>query len=206
MGVWVKSPKGSNFSPPSTIRSFNKMVGLAPTRVMVPPMMAQKPMGIKMRDIGTPILLAIRWAAGRNSAAAPMFCIILEMMPTVPDISVMTFFSLLPASLIMGPATLFITPVLSKPAPMIITAIMEHTALLLKPTKASVGDTRPISGSITIMIMPTTSTLTHSKINRIITKTKTIIVKIISGVIRNHSFLHRHRSIWFLKGFYSYFL
>jgi hypothetical protein len=61
------------------------MVGLAPTSVMVPPMMAQKPMGIKIRDMGTPILLAMRWAAGRKSAAAPMFCIILEMMPTVPE-------------------------------------------------------------------------------------------------------------------------
>ena len=169
------------------------MVGLAPTSVMVPPMMAQKPMGIKIRDMGTPILLAIRWAAGKNRAAAPMFCIMLEIMPTVPDMRVITFFSLLPASLIMGPATLFITPVLSSPAPMIITAIMEQTALLLNPTKASLGDTRPIRGSMTIIIIPTTSTLTHSKTNRIIAKTRTIIVKIISGVIRSHSFLQINR-------------
>ena len=189
MGVWVKSPKGSSFSPPNTIRSFNKMVGLAPTSVMVPPMMAQNPMGIRMRDMGTPILLAMRWAAGRNNAAAPIFCIILEIIPTVPDISVITFFSLLPASLTMGPATLFITPVLSSPAPMIMTAMMEQTALLLRPTKASWGVTSPINGSITIMIIPTTSTLTHSKTKSTIAKTSTIMVIIISGVIDNTPFL-----------------
>jgi hypothetical protein len=33
------------------------------------------------------------------------------------------------------------------------------------------------------MIMPTTSTRTHSKIKRIITKNRTIMVSIISGVI-----------------------
>ena len=179
MGVWVKRPKGSSFFPPRTIKSFNRIVGLAPTSVMVPPMMAQNPMGIRSRDIGIPILLAIRWVAGRNRAAAPMFCIILDMIPTVPDTSVMTFFSLLPANLIIGPATLFITPVLSRPAPIMITAMMETTALLLKPTNASLGDIRPIRGRSAIMIIPTTSTLTHSKINRTTAKPSTIMVKII---------------------------
>jgi hypothetical protein len=150
---------------------------------MVPPMMAQKPMGIRMRDTGTSMRLAIRWAAGRKSAAAPMFCIMLEIIPTVPDIKIMILFSLFPASLMMGPATWFITPVLSRPAPMMITAMMEHTALLLKPTKASFGDIKPARGSSTIMSIPTTSTRTHSNINRTITKTKTIMVNIISGVM-----------------------
>ncbi len=147
--------------------------------------MAQNPMGIRIRDTGTPILLPIRWAAGRKRAAAPMFCIILEIIPTVPDIRVITFFSLFPASLTMGPATLFITPVLSRPAPMIITAMMETTALLLNPKNASLGVTRPIRGSKTIMMIPTTSTRTHSKINNTIAKTSTTMVKIISGVIAN---------------------
>jgi hypothetical protein len=78
---------------------------------------------------------------------------------------------------------------------MMITAIMEQTALLLNPTKASLGDTRPIRGSMTIIIIPTTSTLTHSKINRITAKTRTIIVKIISGVISRYPFPHFSKNL-----------
>src|SRR3989339_721271 len=183
MGIWVKRPKGSSFCPPTTMRSFRRMVGLAPTRVMVPPIMAQNAMGINTLEVGMPNRLDILWVTGMNRAAAPIFCIMLEMMPTVPAIRRMTLLSLLPARARMGLATLFITPVLSRPAPMIITAIMEQTALLERPEKASLGVTRPIMGNRTIIIIPTTSTLTHSKINKQITKTRTIMVIIISGVI-----------------------
>jgi hypothetical protein len=44
--------------------------------------------------------------------------------------------------------------------------MMETTALLLNPIKACLGETRPSKGSVTIMIMATTSTRTHSIINR----------------------------------------
>jgi hypothetical protein len=63
------------------------------------------------------------------------------------------------------------------------TAMMEQTALLLNPTKASFGEINPIRGKSTIIMMPTTSTLTHSNTNKQITKARTIIVVIISGVI-----------------------
>ena len=79
----------------------------------------------------------------------------------------------------IGRATWFINPVLSRPAPMMITAMIEQTALLLNPTNASLGEIRPVIGRSTIMRMPTTSTRTHSKMNSTTTKARTIIVKTI---------------------------
>ncbi len=159
------------------------MVGLAPTRVSVPPMMAQKPIGMRIRDGTTPTRLDTRSAAGRKRAAAPMFCIMLEITPTVPEMRIMMRFSLAPASLMMGPATWFITPVLSRPAPMMMTAMIEQTALLLSPTKACLGAMRPSIGSRTIIRTPTTSTLIHSETNSHTAKARTTIVSIISGVM-----------------------
>jgi hypothetical protein len=49
--------------------------------------MAQKPMGISRRDSGSPERAEIRLTTGRNRAAAPTFCIKLEMKATVPEIS-----------------------------------------------------------------------------------------------------------------------
>ena len=113
-----------------------------------------------------------------------MFCIMLEMTPTVPEMRIMMRLSLAPASLMMGPATWFITPVLSRPAPMMMTAMIEQTALLLSPTKACLGAMRPSIGSRTIIRTPTTSTLIHSETNSHTAKARTTIVSIISGVMR----------------------
>ena len=82
-----------------------------------------------------PVRLEILLTAGRKSAAAPTFCMNPEMMPTVVETIAINRLSVLPASRIMGFATRFITPVLSRPAPIIMTAIMEITALLEKPLK-----------------------------------------------------------------------
>ena len=61
------------------------MSGLDPTIVIVPPRIAQKPIGISRRERGIPVRAEIRLTTGRNSAAAPMFCMKLDMTPTVPE-------------------------------------------------------------------------------------------------------------------------
>ena len=61
------------------------MSGLDPTIVIVPPRIAQKPIGISRREREMPVRVEIRLTTGRNRAAAPMFCIKLEMTPTVPE-------------------------------------------------------------------------------------------------------------------------
>ena len=52
-------------------------------------------------------------------------------------------FSVRPANFKINAANLPITPVLSKPAPIIITAIIEITALLEKPENKPVGSIKP---------------------------------------------------------------
>ena len=58
-------------------------------------------MGISRRDSAMPVRVEIRLTTGRNRAAAPTFCMKLEMTATVPDTMGMTRFSLLPPSLSM---------------------------------------------------------------------------------------------------------
>ncbi len=53
--------------------------------VIVPPKMAQNPMGIKSRDIGNSARTEMRLSTGKNSAAAPTFCMKDEMTPTEPE-------------------------------------------------------------------------------------------------------------------------
>ena len=153
------------------------MSGLEPTRVTVPPRMAQKPMGMSSRDMGRPERAEMRLTTGRNRAAAPTFCMKLEMMPTVPEMMGMMRFSVVPPTSRMKEATLLIRPVRSSPAPMIMTAMMEMTALLEKPSNRRSVETspssRPIQGanrlvrpSRTMTVMAATSTPTISNANR----------------------------------------
>ncbi len=116
------------------MRSFSRISGLDPTMVMVPPRMAQKPMGISRRDRGNPVRAEIRLTTGRNRAAAPTFCMKLEMTPTVPEMSGMIRASVVPPTRVMKPATRDMIPVWSNPAPMIMTPMMEITALLANPS------------------------------------------------------------------------
>ncbi len=145
--------------------------------VTVPPRIAVNPIGINRRDIGNPERAEILLTTGRNSAAAPTFCMNEDMMPTVADIIGIIRASVLPPTFRINPATLLITPVLSRPAPIIITAIIDMTALLEKPlNKFSVGTrpcSRPIIGankelspSNTRIEMAASSTLTTSNENR----------------------------------------
>ena len=140
-GVTENRPKACIFCPSGrsvfavTIRSFSRISGEEPTRVIVPPRMAQNPIGMSIRLSGMSVRAEIRLTTGRNSAAAPTFCRKLEMNPTVPQITGTTRFSVDPPKRRMAAATLDIRPVLSSPAPMIITAMIEMTALEAKPSK-----------------------------------------------------------------------
>jgi len=84
--------------------------------------------------MGSPERAEIRDTTGRNRAAAPTFCMKEEMMPTVAEMIGMMRLSVVPPILRIKEATLPIRPVLSRPAPMIMTAIMEITALDEKPS------------------------------------------------------------------------
>ena len=99
-------------------------------------------------------------------AAAPMFCMKLEMKATVKEMAMIMREALLPATTITGLTSLLMRPVRSSPAPMMITAMMDITALLLMPTKASFGVTRCNKGKATIIRIATTSTRTHSTTKR----------------------------------------
>ncbi len=89
----------------------------------------------------------------------------------------MTRLSVVPPMRMMKPATWAMIPVRSSPAPMIMTAMIEITALLEKPlnrcetgTSPSVrpiqGCNRPVSPSRIMMVTAATSTPTISKANR----------------------------------------
>ena len=87
-----------------SIRSLSRIRGLDPTIVIVPPKIAQKPIGISSRDIGRLPRRAIRVTTGRKSAAAPMFCMKLEITPTVAEMTVIIRLSVLPPYFRIFPA------------------------------------------------------------------------------------------------------
>ena len=121
------------------IKSLRRMRGDDPTMVIVPPKMAQNPIGIKRRESGISVLTEILLTTGRNKAAAPTFCIKLEITPTLLETIGTMRASLLPPCFNIVAATLLIKPVLSRPAPIIMTAIIESTALDEKPVNKSEG-------------------------------------------------------------------
>ena len=90
----------------------------------------------------------IRLTTGRNSAAAPTFCIKLEMIPTVPEIIGMMRISVFPPYFSMAAATRLIRPVLSSPAPMIMTAMIDMTAFDANPSKRLAGSARDSSPGV----------------------------------------------------------
>ena len=140
MGVTENSPKVliccsvGKSALVATIKSFNRMRGEDPTIVIVPPRIAQKPIGISRRAMPMFVREEIRETTGRKRAAAPTFCIKLEIKPTVLEMIGMIRHSVVPPYFRIVAATLVIRPVLSNPAPMIITAIIEMTALEAKPS------------------------------------------------------------------------
>ena len=104
--------------------------------VIVPPVIAQNPMGISSRPKGILLRVAIREMTGRKSAVAPTFCMNPEITPTVPDTSGMIRVSVRPPMRRIAAAMTVMTPVRSRPAPRIMTAMIEMTALLAKPSKS----------------------------------------------------------------------
>ena len=179
-GSWVKGAPLDSHQP--AIRSFNIMSGLDPISVRQPPVMAQNPMGIRILAAEILSCLLMRMVAGRKTAAAPIFCIRLEITATVAETISIIRFSPVPAILIICVATVFITPVFFNPAPIIIMAMMETTASELNPATASSGVTTPESGNKTIMRSPTRSTRSRSKTKRIMARprrAKTIIISVV---------------------------
>jgi hypothetical protein len=134
--------------------------------VSVPPRIAQNPMGISRRDSAMPVRVEMRLTTGRNRAAAPTFCMKLEIMATVADTMGTTRFSLLPPSFNMYAAKRVINPVRSRPAPSTMTAIMEMTALLAKPSNRWFGGTILVKPRTSMMRIAATSTRTISNTNK----------------------------------------
>ena len=125
------------------MRSLSKMSGEEPTIVMVPPKIAQNPIGMSNRPRGISVRAEMRATTGRNKAAAPTFCMNDEINPTVPEMIGTMRCSVDPPTRKIQAATLLIRPVLSKPAPMIITAIMEITAFEANPSKIWFTSAKP---------------------------------------------------------------
>ena len=130
-------------------KSLSKISGDEPTIVIVPPRMAQNPIGIAKRLIGISVRAEIRLITGKNSAAAPTFCMKELITPTVPETIGMIRPSVVPPRFKMRAATLDMRPVLSKPAPIIMTAIIEMTAFDEKPENNSLRSARlPSPGNV----------------------------------------------------------
>ncbi len=175
IGVTENKPKEFKVSAPGgnerfevSIKSFSKINGDEPTIVTVPPKIAQNPIGINKRLRGILVCPEIRLRTGKNNAVAPTFCINPEIVPTVPETTGITEFSDFPPIFIMKPATLFITPVRSNPAPRIITAIIDNTALEAKPSNKCVSGTNPVKPNITKIKIAATSIRMTSVTKRII--------------------------------------
>ena len=159
-------------------------------------------MGMSSRDIGRPVRFETRETTGRNSAAAPTFCMNDEITPTVVEIMAIRRASVRPPYLVIQTATTDMTPVLSSPAPMIMTAMMEITALLAKPSNRclmSIRFSRPGSvanaPSRTMTTMAATSTRTISDTKRNTVKTNRASTTAISTE------RPRDSSIMFLRAF-----
>ena len=127
------------------IRNIN---GDEPTMLTVPPKIAQKPIGINKRDMGKLERDEIRETTGRNRAAAPTFCINEDIIATVPEIIGMMRDSEVPPIFSIKLDTFDMMPVLSKPAPIIMTAIIDITALLENPSNNWLLSTKPLSNPI----------------------------------------------------------
>lgn len=86
------------------------------------------------------------------------------------------------------------TPDLSSPAPMMITAMMATTALDPKPPMASLASMMPVNGSRAIIIRPTTSRRTHSKMNRAMTTVSMVKTMNISKVKAGSGGIYPHHA------------
>ena len=198
VSIWFS---GGNALFEESSKSLSRINGLEPTMVTVPPRMAQNPIGISNLDIGILVRRLIRLTTGKNSAAAPTFCIKLEMIPTVPDTKGVIRVSVEPPFFRIQLATRLMMPVLSSPAPIIITAIIDMTALLEKPSKSSaefMTGSRPgtmvVRPSNTMMVTAATSIRTTSETKRYTVKKSRPSTRIISGVSVLASFMVRERT------------
>ena len=122
MTLWIKSLSRIN-------GEFEIIVMLVPHRIM-------HAIGNSRRLSGRPVRALMRLTTGRNSADSAWLWTTADRLPTIALISSDTRDSTPPARRRMNEAALFSTPVRSRPAPMIITAINEITALPAKPSNS----------------------------------------------------------------------
>ena len=115
-------------------RSLSRISGELEIMVMLVPARMQQAMGSSRRFSGIPVRELRRLTTGMNSAARAWLCMIADMLPTIALIRCETRVSTPPASLRMKFAALPSMPVRSRPAPMIITAINDITALPANPS------------------------------------------------------------------------
>jgi hypothetical protein len=127
---------------------------------------------------------------------------------TAPAINIIMRDGLFPESFKRGITSLLTTPVFSKAPPKIITAIIDITALLLKPLMASSGviklpPTKILRmGSATMTIIATTSTETHSTTNINTAKAstaKTVIISVVKGKGSTYALLKKFLILMLLK-------
>ncbi len=150
---------------------------------MCPPLLRRTLLGIIQADAGILSRREMFRMPGRNSAAAPMFCMNPESTPTemditpiTPDLPVPTFFS-------TAFENLSIIPVLAIPCPRIITAIIAITALLEKPERVSRAVSTPVHPRASMQRRATTSIRKTSRIRAITVATSMIRTVMTAGSI-----------------------
>jgi hypothetical protein len=163
-------------------RSLSRISGPEATSVRVPPRIAAKPIGMSSRDTAIPVRSPMRSTTGRNSAAAPMFCMNALIAATAPEMTDRMRRSVVPPTRSRNAATSRITPTRSSAAPRIITAMIEMTAFDEKPAKTSAAGTSPARPTTTITRMAATSMRTTSVTNSTIVPARMASTASISGV------------------------
>lgn len=150
----------------------------------VPPTMAANPIGMIKADAGIVSRREILRIPGKKSAAAPMFCINPESIPTDKDIAPITLDFLVPTFSKTARENRSMMPVLAMPCPKIMTAIIAITALLEKPESVSCGVSTPVHPNASMQTSATTSMRTASKMSA-----TTVAMRIVRTVMMAGSIL-----------------
>ena len=130
---------------------------------MLVPARMQQAIGSSRRLRGMPVRELRRLTTGMNRVARAWLCMIADMLPTIALIRCETRVSTPPARRRMNEAALPSRPVRSRPAPMIMTAISDITALPAKPSNSCSTGIRRVTPMTTMTSRATRSPRTHSR-------------------------------------------
>lgn len=130
MGVTLKSEYESN--PLCEYRSFRMIKSLESTMVTVPPRIVANPTGMSIREREIPVARAVLPIVGRNRAAAPIFCINPDRIPTVDETRPIDCFGMFPAFFTIWTLSRLTGPEVSILYPSTITAITAHCSIILR--------------------------------------------------------------------------